>query len=82
MMDASIRESLQISGTICGPNVKKPCTLRVVRVSIPILDIWEYVSAEIEDAPTELPDGDYEVVFERRRFKARKTDGQWQSRYL
>ena len=53
-------------------DMERPCTLRVVRVSIPILDIWEYVSAEIEDAPTGLPDGDYEVVFERRRFKARK----------
>lgn len=47
-----------------------------------MLDVWEYVSTEILQAPNDLPDGAYEVSFEGRKMKVKKVAGIWQSEPL
>lgn len=73
----SSREVVMLSGTLKGANHEAPCTVRAIKVSLPNLDIWEYVSAAIAQAPSELPDGAYNVSFEGRTMKVRKVAGNW-----
>jgi hypothetical protein len=44
--------SLLIDGTIRWVDVQLPCTFRAVKVSIPKLDVWEYVKTDVAQAPT------------------------------
>jgi len=60
-------------------NFEAHCTVRAVKVSLTNLDDWEYVSADVVQAPHELPTGDYEVLFEGRRLKVHKTERGWTS---
>jgi len=50
-----------------------------VKVSVPKLDIWEYVKAEVFEAPEELPHGSYEMNFEGRKVRAKKSFDGWSS---
>jgi hypothetical protein len=52
--------------------------VRAVKVSIPRLDVSEYVKAEIAEAPTHLPEGHYELTFAGRKMKANRVAGDWQ----
>ncbi|HMH13924.1 MAG TPA: hypothetical protein VK578_12525 [Edaphobacter sp.] len=74
----SIREAVLVSGTLKGMNQQVPCMVRAVKVSLLKLDIWEYVAANIVQAPSELPDGGYDVSFEGRSMKVRKIAGSWE----
>ena len=47
------------------------------KVSLPLLNIWEYVKCDIHLAPENLPDGPYEVSFEGRTTHVKKVDGDW-----
>jgi hypothetical protein len=58
-------------------NHQVPCMVRAVKVSLPNLDIWEYVSADIAQTSFELPDGAYNVSFEGRMMKVNKIAGNW-----
>jgi len=51
--------------------------VRAVKVSIPKLDVFEYVKAEISEAPAHLPEGDYRLTFEGRNMKAKRVGGDW-----
>jgi len=48
-----------------------------VKVSVPKLDIWEYVKAEVFEAPEELPHGSYEMNFEGGKVRVRKSFDGW-----
>ena len=73
----SIREAVLVSGTLKGMNQQVPCMVRAVKVSHPNLDILEYVRADIVQAPSELPDGAYDVSFDGRTMKVKKIAGHW-----
>jgi len=73
----SIREAVLVSGTLNGMNHQVPCMVRAVRVSVTRLDIFEYVSADIAQAPSNLPDGAYDVNFEGRTMNVKKISGNW-----
>jgi hypothetical protein len=75
----SIREAVLVSGTFKGMNHQVPCMVRAVKVSLPNLDTWEYVAADIVQASSELPDGAYDVSFEGRTLKVKKIAGNWHS---
>ena len=51
--------------------------MNAVTVTLPQLNIWEYVKCDIHLAPKNLPDGSYEVIFEGRTMQAKKLDGDW-----
>ena len=63
----SLREHVSLSGTHKVVNHEAPCTVRGLKVSLPHLDIREYVSADVNQAPAELPDGTYDVRLRSRR---------------
>jgi hypothetical protein len=75
----SIREAVLVSGTLNGMNHQVPCMVRAVKVSLPNLDILEYMRADIAHAPFELPDGAYDVSFEGRTMKVKKISENWQA---
>jgi len=58
------------------------CLVRAVKVSLPKLDIWEYIKADITQAPAELPLGAYSVSFDGRKMKVNKTAKGWTSEHL
>jgi hypothetical protein len=76
---ASIREAVLVSGTLNGMNYQVPCMVRAVKVSLPNLEILKWVRADIADAPSELPDGAYNVSFEGRTVKVKKFAGNWEA---
>jgi hypothetical protein len=67
----SIREAVLVQGVIEGINLQAPCTVRTIKVSVPKL-IWEYVAADMVQAPSSIPDGAYEVSFEGRKMRFQK----------
>jgi hypothetical protein len=79
MNSVSIRETVLIQGILKGMGHNSPCLVRTIKVSIPKLDVWEYVNAEVFEAPEELPHGKYEVNFDGRRAKVKKTFDGWVS---
>jgi len=82
MSNISFRESVLVSGTVTSSESSAKCTVKAIKISVPKLDLWEYVSAEVFEAPAELPDGAYDVVFEGRKMKVNKVAGTWQARPL
>ena len=82
MSNISIREAVLVSGVVTSDSGSATCTVRAIKVSIPKLDLWEYVSADVFRAPSELPDGAYDVVFDGRKMKVQKVAGTWQARPL
>jgi hypothetical protein len=74
---SSYRESLMLQGKLMGMGYDAPCTLSAVKVSLPQLNVLEYVRCEILDAPHDLPDGQYFVAFEGRMAGVRKMNGEW-----
>jgi hypothetical protein len=75
----SNREAVLVSGTLKGMSHQVSCMVRAVKVSLPNLDIWEYVSADIAQASSELPDGAYDVSFEGRKMNVKKIAGNWEA---
>jgi hypothetical protein len=61
-MSVSIREPVLLDGVLRGMNLEAQCMVRAVKVSLPKLEIWEYVRADIAQAPSDLPFGAYEVA--------------------
>jgi len=80
-MSNSIREAVLLDAVLRGMNFEAHCTVRAVKVSLPSLDDWEYVSADVVQAPYELPAGDYEVWFEGRKMKVHKAAQGWTSEH-
>jgi hypothetical protein len=79
---SSIREAVLVSGFLKGKEFEAACTVRAVKVSLMCLDTWEYVSANITQAPADLPDGTYTVSFEGRSMTVKKLAGKWESSVL
>jgi hypothetical protein len=77
LSSGSIREAVLLEGVLKGMNLEVPCTVRAVKVSLPNLEILDYVRADIAQAPSELPFGEYDVSFEGRTMKVKKTAGGW-----
>jgi hypothetical protein len=77
LSSVSIREAVLLEGVLKGMSLEVACMVRAVKVSLPKLEIWEYVRADIVQAPSELPFGAYDVSFEGRTMKVKKTAGGW-----
>ncbi len=66
-----------MAGWLKGMGYEAECTVSAVKVSLPLLNIWEYVQCDIHLAPENLPDGPYKVSFEGRTMQVKKLDGYW-----
>jgi hypothetical protein len=78
-VSVSVREAVLVEGMLRGMNLEARCVVRAVKVSLPKLDDWEYVAAEVVQAPNDLPLGAYEVSFEGRKVKVHKSERGWTS---
>ena len=76
-MTTSHRETVMMTGRLKGMGREAECTLSAVKISLPLINIWEYVNCDIHFAPENLPDGQYEVTFEGRTIQVKKLDGYW-----
>ena len=75
----SFRENVLLSGTLTRPDVLATCVVRAVNLTIPALEIIEYVEVDIGLAPLHLPDGEYELHFDRRAVRVRNNRVFWSS---
>ena len=78
-VSVSVREAVLVPGVLKGMDLEAQCVVRAVKVSLPKLDVWEYVKADIAQAPSELPMGTYQVSFDGRKMKVSKTAQGWRS---
>jgi len=76
-MTESLRESILLDGKLSGMGYQVPCRLRAMKVSLPLLRVWEYVGCSVVQAPGELPDGLYDATFDGRTMQLKKLDGDW-----
>ena len=76
-MTASNRETVMMAGRLKGMGREAECTVSSEKVTLPQLNIWEYVKCDIYLAPEDLPDGPYQVTFEGRTMQIKKLDGDW-----
>ena len=76
-MTTSHRETVMIAGRLKGMGYEAGCMVNAVKVSLPQLNIWEYVRCDIHLAPEDLPDGRYEVTFEGKTMAVKLLDGFW-----
>ena len=76
-LNPSLRETVLVLGILHGADVDYPCVVRAVKVSIPRLDVSEYVKAEIAEAPAHLPVGQYQLTFEGRKMKVARVGEDW-----
>ena len=79
-MTTSHRETAMMAGRLKGMGHEAECVVSVVKVSIPHLNISEYVECDIHLAPENLPDGLYEVTFQGRTMEVKRLDGDWLDR--
>jgi len=79
-VSVSFREAVLVPGVLRGMNREAQCVVRAVKVSLPKLDVWEYVAADVVEAPKDLPTGAYEVAFEGRKVTVQKSARGWTSR--
>jgi hypothetical protein len=66
-----------MSGRLSGMGREASCTVSAIKVSLPQLDITEFVKCDILLAPQDLPDGPYRVTFDGRTMRIKKLDGYW-----
>ncbi len=76
-MGTSNRETVIAAGQLKGMGHEAACTVSAVKVSLPQLNISEYVKCDIHLAPQDLPDGPYQVTFEGRTMKVKKLGADW-----
>jgi hypothetical protein len=78
-VSVSVREAVLVQGVLRGMDLEAQYVVRAVKVSLPKLDIWEYVAADVVQAPNDLPPGAYEVSFDGRKVKVHKSTRGWTS---
>jgi|ERR1035437_3154345 hypothetical protein len=71
---SSHRETVIPKGHLEGMGHEAGCTVGAVKVSLPLLNIWEYVRCSIHHAPVDLPDGQHQVTFEGRTMQVKKLE--------
>jgi hypothetical protein len=76
-MAESHRDTVLLEGNIKGMGYESSCLLQVDMVTLPSLNVWEYVMCNVLQAPQELPDGSYEARFEGRVMQLKKLNGEW-----
>jgi hypothetical protein len=73
-VSVSVREAVLLEGMLRGMNLEVRCVVRAVKVSLPKLDDWEYVAADVVQAPNDLSPCSYEVSFKGRKVKVHKSE--------
>lgn len=73
----SNRENVTLPGRLVGMNRETDCSVRVVKVSLPGTDEYNYIRPIIHDVPSDLPDGLYSITFGGKTERVRRQYGAW-----
>lgn len=74
---ASKRESITLPGRLVGMGHDVNCKVRVVKVSLPGTDEYNYIRPVIYDVPSDLPDGLYSIRFGGKSERVHRHGGAW-----
>ena len=74
---ASKRESVTLPGRLVGMGHNVNCKVRVVKVSLPGTDVYNYIRPVIHDVPSDLPDGFYNITFGGKTDRVQRQHGAW-----
>jgi hypothetical protein len=74
---ASHREIVMLSGRLKGMGREADCIVSAVKVSLPGTNASHYTKCQIQNAPDDLPEGQYQVTFGGDTTNVRKRDGFW-----
>jgi hypothetical protein len=71
------RESVRLLGTLIGMGSEVRCMLLAERATIAGTDQYEYSDLLITEAPDELPDGRYKLIFDGRMCEVQRLGRSW-----
>jgi hypothetical protein len=78
LMEVAIMENpLVVTGVVAGKGLKASCRVRVQVLTGPFLADSPFTECAIEEAPSEVPDGLYELRFLNQAALVRHEDGLW-----
>jgi hypothetical protein len=76
----SKRETVILNGVLKGMGRRNvSCTVQALKVSLPQLNVFEYIRCDFYHVPQDLPDGQYDLSFEGRTMQVNKVEGTWLS---
>lgn len=79
-LEESTRENVLIPGKlITDSGALADCLVRGIRVTIPKLNLTEYIQADVALTSPHLANGDYELHFDGRVMKVKNSAGHWSS---
>ncbi|HEY6490947.1 MAG TPA: hypothetical protein VIY99_17610 [Terracidiphilus sp.] len=71
-------QSVQLTGMLVSAERKAECILIAEQHLITFTPArYEYVAIQITNAPDDLPDGKYELIFDQRICRVQKLHGKW-----
>ena len=75
----SKRESVMLAGRITGTGRDESCIISAIKVSLPGTGDFAYTHLQIQNAPSDLPDGQYRVSYKGHTDAIVRRDGNWLS---
>lgn len=76
---ASIRESVELSGRLKGMGRDVACSVTAIKVTLQGTNVYEYTRPLISGVYEDLPNGRYQLEFDRRVLPLRRQDRAWLS---
>jgi len=73
----SLREHVVLLGYLMGMDRQVECKVSAFEVSLPDGDSDDYALVMISDAPKDLPDGRYRLIFDGRVIPVQRHNGAW-----
>ncbi len=73
------REDVVLAGRLIGMGREETCTFNAEKLSLPGVIVSHFSKCNVHHAPSDLPDGEYLVVFEGGMIPFQKRRGVWQA---
>lgn len=73
------REGVVLAGRLIGMGREEGCTINAEKVSLPGIIVSQFSKCNVHNAPIDLPDGEYLVVFKGGMMPFEKRDGAWRA---
>ena len=72
------REDVVIAGRVVGMGREEHCTINAEKVSLPGIIVSDFSKCNVHNVPSDLPDGEYLVIFEGGMIPFHKRGGVWE----
>ena len=73
------REKVVIAGRLVGMGREVNCTVNAEKVSLPGIIVSHFSKCNVHNAPSDLPDGEYLVIFDGGMMPFQKHHGVWEA---